>query len=87
MAQTDRIQARIDPALKEATEAIFSQIGLSSGEAIRLFYKQVLLHEGLPFPVKVPNEASLAALKEAQDPEALKTFDSLADFKHSVEHD
>ena len=85
--QTDRIQTRIDPSLKEATEAIFAQIGLSSGEAIRLFYKQVLLHDGLPFPLKVPNEASLKALKEAQTPKALSTFESLADFKQSLKHD
>jgi DNA-damage-inducible protein J len=48
-AQTQMIHARIDPKLKESAERVFSKIGISTAEAIRLFLKQVELHNGLPF--------------------------------------
>lgn len=61
---TDKIQARIDPALKQAAEAVFAKIGLSATEAIRLFYKQVEVHKGLPFELRVPNAKTRAAMTE-----------------------
>ena len=54
MAKTATVQARIDPALKEAVEDILAQMELTSSDAIKLFYKQVVLHGGLPFELKVP---------------------------------
>ncbi len=60
----DRIQARIEPGLKQAAEAIFSKIGISSGEAIRLFYAQVQLRGGIPFDVRIPNAATIEAIEE-----------------------
>jgi DNA-damage-inducible protein J len=64
--QTEKIQARIEPALKDAAEAIFKKLGLSSTEAIRLFYRQVELREGLPFPVEIPNKRTIAAMRELE---------------------
>ena len=37
-------------------------------EAITLFYKQVKLYRGLPFPVRIPNAATRKALREAKEP-------------------
>ena len=62
--QTEKIQARIEPGLKAAAETIFTKLGLSSTEAIRLFYKQVELREGLPFPVEIPNKKTIAAMRQ-----------------------
>jgi len=67
MAMTDRVNTRIDARLKQAAERIFEKLGLSAGEAIRLFYAQVDLHQGLPFDVKVPNEETLAAMRELEE--------------------
>lgn len=64
--KNDRIQARISPDLKEAAEAIFSQIGISSGEAIRMFYSQVKMRGGLPFDVRVPNAVTVDAMEELE---------------------
>lgn len=64
--QTEKIQARIEPALKEAAETIFKKLGLSSTDAIRLFYKQVELRAGLPFPVEIPNKKTIAAMRELE---------------------
>lgn len=50
------IRARIDPEVKEASECILHQLGLSTTEAIRLFWAQVTLYEGLPFDVSLPEK-------------------------------
>jgi len=60
----DRIQARIKPGLKKAAEAIFNKIGISSGEAIRMFYSQVKLRGGIPFDVRIPNTHTIEAMEE-----------------------
>jgi len=56
MAKTAMIRARINPELKKDVENIFNVLGLSTTEAINLFYYQVKLHKGLPFEVKIPNK-------------------------------
>lgn len=56
MGKTSSIRARIEPDLKEKAEHIFRQLGLTTTQAITLFYKQVELRKGLPFDVAIPNE-------------------------------
>ncbi len=56
MKKSTMIRARVTPALKDSVETIFGSLGLNPSQAITLFYKQVLLHRGLPFNVSLPNE-------------------------------
>ncbi|NOS81267.1 MAG: type II toxin-antitoxin system RelB/DinJ family antitoxin [Nitrospira sp.] len=82
MSLSDRINTRIDTDLKRKALKVFDRLGLSEGEAIRLFYAQVELHQGIPFPVKVPNAATLAAFEETNTPEKLpscKNFRAIRD--------
>jgi DNA-damage-inducible protein J len=63
--KTDMIRVRIDPALKDKAEKILGELGLSASDAIRLFYSQITLADGLPFPVKIPNAETRQAMKDA----------------------
>ena len=56
MGKTATVRARIEPDLKDKAERIFHQLGLTTTQAITLFYKQVELKKGLPFDVAIPNE-------------------------------
>ena len=60
------IRARIDPELKQLAETILDSLGLNTSDAIRLFYKQITLNDGLPFPVKVPNAETIQAMRDAE---------------------
>ncbi len=60
--KTGTIRARVDSALKAEAEAI---LGLNASDAIRLFYKQVTLANGLPFDVRIPSAATRRALRDA----------------------
>ena len=66
MPKTAMIRARVEPALKREAEELFSTLGMSATEAITLFYRQVTMHRGLPFDVRVPNEETLEALRDAR---------------------
>ncbi len=66
MAKTAMVRARIEPGLKRRAEEILRELGLSTTEAITLFYRQVELRNGLPFDVVVPNETTLRTF-EATD--------------------
>lgn len=53
MAKTAAISARIDETIKSEAEQVFQLLGLTSSQAITLFYRQVALYKGLPFPVRL----------------------------------
>lgn len=53
MAKTANLYTRIDPELKEQAEHILNSLGLPPSSAITMFYKQVVLQQGLPFNVKL----------------------------------
>ena len=56
MANTTTVHTRMDTSLKENVEVILAQLGLTSSDAIKLFYKQIELNGGLPFELKVPDK-------------------------------
>ena len=48
------IYARIEPDVKERAEAILTALGIPASSAINMYYKQIILHRGLPFNVCLP---------------------------------
>ncbi len=58
MSKSAMLRARLEPELKTHAEAIFSRLGLNPTQAITIFYRQVELHQGLPFSVAVPSAAT-----------------------------
>ncbi len=77
MAKTAVISARIDPDLKQNAETVFKELGLSTAQAITLFYRQVDLQHGLPFRVKLPNETTERALADAKARYNLTDFETV----------
>ena len=63
MAKTETVRARIQPELKGKAESVFHRLGLTTTQAITLFYKQVELHNGLPFDVVIPNDTTVKTFK------------------------
>lgn len=72
MNKVATINARIEPALKYQAEVILHNVGLSTAEAIRLFYTQICLNKGLPFAVKLPNKETIAAIHELESGKGTK---------------
>lgn len=64
ISKTATVRARIEPNLKTEVESLFKKLGLSTTEAINLFYRQVKLRKGLPFSVVIPNETTEKVFKD-----------------------
>jgi DNA-damage-inducible protein J len=81
MAKSEMIRARVEPALKHEAEQVLQRLGITPTEAITLFYKQVTLHRGLPFPVRIPNARTRMAMRDARLGKNLKQWTSMVALK------
>ena len=54
MANTTAVYARIDTNLKNNAESILSKLGITPTSAIQMLYSQIILHNGMPFELKIP---------------------------------
>ena len=45
------IHVRMEPKLKKDAENVLRQLGITPAEAIRMYFAQIILHNGMPFPV------------------------------------
>jgi DNA-damage-inducible protein J len=75
--KTSAVHARIEPQTKEKAEEILRSLGLTPTEAIRIFYKQISLRGGLPFPVAIPNKLTASTLEKSRRGEDVQEFESL----------
>ena len=48
------VNVRVEPDIKEQAEAILEKLGVSTSAFINMTYRQVILNNGIPFPVTVP---------------------------------
>jgi DNA-damage-inducible protein J len=77
MAKTAMIRARTDEKLKDQVETIFHRLGMTTTEAINLFYRQVKVHRGLPFLVRLPNAETRKTLeKSARGEDVIESKDA-----------
>ncbi|WP_461537085.1 type II toxin-antitoxin system RelB/DinJ family antitoxin [Spongorhabdus nitratireducens] len=54
MAKETTVRARIDIELKTEAEEILHQLGLTTSQAINLYFSQIVLQRGLPFGINLP---------------------------------
>jgi DNA-damage-inducible protein J len=55
MSSSATVQVRVDEQTKAQAKKVLGELHLSMSEAICLFLRQVVLHQGIPFEVKIPN--------------------------------
>lgn len=51
MAREGMIQVRVENELKAQAEELFEDLGLDTASAIRLFLKQAVMYQGIPFAI------------------------------------
>ena len=74
MAEITNLYVNIEPDVKKQAENILSTLGISASNAINMFYKQIILHKGLPFEVKnsAAHLTNTRVLSEAEMDDALE---------------
>lgn len=81
--KTAAVHSRIQPEIKEQAEGILHRLGLSPTEAIRMFYTQITLRNGLPFEVELPNEETIEALEDSRAGRNLTSYEKVEELFES----
>jgi DNA-damage-inducible protein J len=66
MSKTGYITARVEPKLKARAGRVLAKVGVSTTDAITMFLTQVVLTDGLPFAVRIPNARTRKAIAELE---------------------
>ena len=64
------VQARVSKELREEAENLFKSMGMSTSEAIRLFFQQVVNYGSLPFQIRaqrLPSNETLSSINELEN--------------------
>jgi len=73
--KTSIINARVKPELKGDVEQILSKLGISTTQAITMYFEQIRLNRGIPFQVQLPNEETQEAMEDARKNQNLEPFE------------
>jgi DNA-damage-inducible protein J len=77
MTKTATVHSRINQNIKTRAEKILMTLGIKHSEAINLFYRQIILRNGIPFKLEIPNKTTAKAIKEIETGKKLKKFDNV----------
>lgn len=83
MSKTAHISTRINASDKKKAEAVFKKLGITASQAIAMFYRQVSLRKGIPFPVELPNETTQQAIRDAREGK-LHSYGSIEELKSEL---
>ena len=82
---TEPTNLRLDVETKKAAYAVFDEVGIKPTQAINLFLRQVVLHGGLPFEIKIPNAETIAAMQETEQDVNSPSYGSFADLRSELD--
>ena len=65
---TTNLNIRVDKEIKEHSEKIFNELGMSMSTAINLFLRATIRENGIPFALNLdtPNKKTVAAIEEGR---------------------
>jgi DNA-damage-inducible protein J len=78
------LRLKVSSEVKQDAEAVFNDMGMSIGDAVRIFLKQSVNSGGLPFKphIKTPNHETIMSFSEIEN----NNYDelSLEEFKNAL---
>jgi len=77
MSKTVTIHTRIEPEVKSQVDTILNELGISTADAISMFFRQIIRYRGIPLDLRIPNAETVAAINEAEQEIDLHRCDSL----------
>lgn len=82
MEEMVQVAARMDKKTKEQAENVFEELGLNGSTAIKMFYKQVIKQNGIPFKVtnETPNERLQRAIDHDEGDVVFKNLDDAMNY-------
>ena len=86
MQNSNVLHVRMDSKLKNNVSKILESLGLTESDAVKLFYRQVELHGGLPFDIKLPERilAEQKLIKELHSSINEKSYPKTNNYKKKL---
>jgi DNA-damage-inducible protein J len=85
MSNSKTYQIRIDEKEKQETFAVFSDLGITPAQAIKMFFSQVRRTHSIPFPIEhKPNAETIKVIEEAKRGENLIVCENAEDLFHKL---
>lgn len=69
MPKTSGVYIRVDPEIKKQAESVLGVLGIQLSNAFNLFLNQIILQNGLPFDVKIPEDKKPMVLRKMTEEE------------------
>ncbi len=79
MSLQTNISIKIDNSIFGEVENVFINIGLTTQQAINVFFRQVILNQGLPFSVSIPKKEMNETTIKAMEDKNLVSFNSVSE--------
>ena len=64
LTKTAMITVRVNPVVKKEIERVFQELGISTSDAINLFFNQIRLCKKFPFEIGIPEERQKEMVKK-----------------------
>ena len=52
--KTANVSVRVEPLIKKEAESVLDRLGISSSTVINMLYRQIIMHQGIPFQATIP---------------------------------
>ena len=71
MAKEATLQVRMDAELKEKVEELYKSMGTTFAEAVRIFARQSVEENAMPFVIRVPEKSARGLAAKYANPELI----------------
>jgi DNA-damage-inducible protein J len=85
MPDTITIRTHLEPDLKSAADEVLARLGLTAGEAVHLFYRELVTQDGLPFGARTPNATTRETFEKTDRGEDVVLCRDADDLFHKLE--
>lgn len=63
--KTQYLQVRLNAQMKAQAESVLKTLGLSMTQAVKLFFRQIIMRKAVPFPIVIPQtKRDFASIQE-----------------------
>ncbi|MCX6053746.1 MAG: type II toxin-antitoxin system RelB/DinJ family antitoxin [Chloroflexi bacterium] len=87
MNKSANVSIRVKPEIKNNAEDVFNKLGITPTDAITLFYRQVDIRQGIPFPVEIPNAETMKTINDAWAGINTQKVNSVEELRAEIESD
>lgn len=84
MGKSVFVTVRIKPEIKKKAESVLESLGVTPSEAVTIFYSQIALRQGLPFPVEIPNDLTRKVFEEMETGDSLQSAGSADELMRAI---